>query len=187
MHGITKDFTLPTIFLLLRSVTSKPVEDVVIDDLLFSGPDSWAEKDLTAEKVRFDDGVDQKGPVPVAVAASRQYAVGETSKSLADKSESGPGNIKPSTVKANMVVVGDSDFASNNYVNLYGNGDFFLNTASWLLKEENLVSIRPRERKASPINLTSAQGMAIFVFGTFVFPLIVAGVGTIIWWRRRAL
>lgn len=186
-HGITKDFTLPTIFLLLRSVTSQPFEDVVIDDLLFSGPDSWAEKSLSDEKVRFDDGIDQKGPVPVALAAVRQYAVDKSSGSPADKKDSEPEKDKPSKVKSNMVVVGDSDFASNGYVSLYGNGDFFLNTASWLLKEENLVSIRPRERKDSPLQLSRAQGTAIFIFGTFVFPLVIVGIGTIIWWRRRAL
>lgn len=90
-------------------------------------------------------------------------------------------------MKANLVVVGDSDFASNSYVNLYGNGDFFLNTASWLLKEETLISIRPRQRKSSPVQLTSVQGSAMFIFGTIVFPLAVVITGSIIWWKRRAL
>ena len=187
MHGITKDFTLPTIFLLLRSVTSKPYDDVVVDDLLFSGPDSWAEKDLSGEKIRFDKGVDQKGPVPVAVAAVRQYPTGDPAKSPGPDGGAEAPKEDPPVIKANMVIVGDSDFASNNYVNLYGNGDFFLNTASWLLKEENLISIRPRERKSSPMKLTSGQGTALFVFGTFVFPLGVAVAGAVVWWRRRAL
>ena len=86
-----------------------------------------------------------------------------------------------------MVVVGDSDFASNNYVNLYGNGDFFLNTVSWLLKEDTLISIRAKERTSSPLTLSASQGNALFIIATLVFPLIIAGLGTIIWWRRRAL
>jgi ABC-type uncharacterized transport system involved in gliding motility auxiliary subunit len=185
-HGITKDFTLPTIFLLLRSVTSKPFEDVVINELLFSGPDSWAEKDMKAEQVRFDDGVDQKGPIPIAVAATRQYGKNKSATSENEKVSPDAEGAKKE-IKANMVVVGDSDFATNNYVNLYGNGDFFLNTVSWLLKEDTLISIRPKEMKSSPLTLSATQGNALFIFGTIIFPLIVAGLGTIIWWRRRAL
>ncbi|MGV7221161.1 MAG: GldG family protein [Nitrospinales bacterium] len=186
-HGITKDFTLPTIFLLLRSVTSKPFEDVTIVDLLFSGPDSWAEKDMTADKVRYDEDVDQKGPIPIALAATRQYGTKNAPENPEKKNDAVSTDEVTKDIKANMVVVGDSDFASNNYVNLYGNGDFFLNTVSWLLKEETLISIRAKERKSSPLTLSATQGNTLFIFGTLVFPLIVAGIGTIIWWRRRAL
>ena len=186
-HGITKNFTLPTIFLLLRSVTSKTFEDVVISELLFSGPDSWAEKDMKADKVRFDEGVDQKGPIPIAVAATRQYGTKKASEAPAKKKDAESSDETEKEIKANMVVVGDSDFASNNYVNLYGNGDFFLNTVSWLLKEDTLISIRAKERKSSPLTLSATQGNVLFVVGTVIIPLIVAGLGTIIWWRRRAL
>ena len=46
------------------------------------------------------------------------------------------------------MVFGDSDFASNNYLNLSGNRDLFLNTVSWLAEEENLMPSGPR--KAAP-------------------------------------
>ena len=39
--------------------------------------------------------------------------------------------------KARIVLLGDSDFAGNEFVNLSGNRDFFLNTLSWLAEEEN--------------------------------------------------
>ena len=41
------------------------------------------------------------------------------------------------------MLVGDSDFAANEFVNLSGNRDFFLNTLSWLAEEENLIAVRP--------------------------------------------
>ena len=64
------------------------------------------------------------------------------------------------------MVIGDSDFASNQYFNFSGNGDFFLNTASFLAEEENLISIRPKERKSNPVSLTRSQGMYILMLGS---------------------
>ncbi|NIR53349.1 MAG: hypothetical protein GWM98_01075 [Nitrospinaceae bacterium] len=84
-------------------------------------------------------------------------------------------------------MVGDSDFASNQFFSLYGNGDFFLNTASWLLKEENLIAIRPRQRKWNPITLSDTQGNLTFMLGTIAFPALVVLTGFRIWWKRRAL
>ena len=89
--------------------------------------------------------------------------------------------------KAHLVVVGDSDFAGNQYFSLYGNGDFFLNAASWLAKEENLISIRPRKRKWSPITLTETQGNLTFILGIIVFPGLVILTGFRVWWKRRSL
>jgi ABC-type uncharacterized transport system involved in gliding motility auxiliary subunit len=83
--------------------------------------------------------------------------------------------------------VGDSDFASNQFFSLYGNSDFFLNTASWLAKEDNLISIRPRTRKWSPITLSDTQGNLISMLGIIVFPSLVLLTGFRVWWKRRSL
>ena len=88
--------------------------------------------------------------------------------------------------KATLVVIGDSDFASNQYFNFSGNGDLFLNTASFLAEEENLISIRPKERKSSPVSLTRSQGMYILMLGLLT-PSLVIYIGVRTWWRRRRL
>ena len=88
---------------------------------------------------------------------------------------------------AHLVAVGDSDFASNNYYKFSGNSDFFLNAAAWLMEEEDLIAIRPRQRKASPMPLTSNQGTLVFVIGSIILPLFTALAGFRIWWRRRSL
>ena len=85
------------------------------------------------------------------------------------------------------MVIGDSDFANNTYFNFSGNGDFFLNTASWLAEEENLIAIRPKERKDTPIHLTSDWGSAIFLLGTIIFPGVIVLAGIRNWWTRRRL
>ncbi len=184
MHDITKDFALPTIFPVLRSVTAKQAEGVEVSELLQTGANSWAETKIDGGKVKFDEGEDQKGPVTIAVVASLK-------PDSADKPKPGAEDTgeeeKPSAKKGNLVVLGDSDFASNTYFKFSGNGDFFLNTASWLAEEESLIAIRPKERKDSPIHLTSDTGAALFFTGTVVFPGIVVLIGVRKWWTRRRL
>ena len=150
--------------------------------MLKTSNNSWGESDFESGTVNFDAESDLKGPVSVAVVASKLLDSEETHQ----KNKETQGH-KKSQPKATLVVIGDSDFANNRYSNFSGNGDFFLNTVSWLAEEENLISIRPKKRKNTPIHLTRSWGSAIFVLGIFVFPGIVAGAGLRIWWRRRGL
>lgn len=189
MHDITKDFALPTIFPVLRSVTAKQVEGVTVEELLQTGANSWAEMDFGGKKVKFDEGVDKQGPVTIAVVASKKPDAAD-SPVLGDD-EKGANETeakeKPSAKQGNLVVLGDSDFANNTYFNFSGNGDFFLNTTSWLAEEESLISIRPKERKDSPINLTSDTGAVLFFAGTVLFPGVIVLIGVRKWWTRRRL
>jgi len=189
MHDITKDFALPTIFPVLRSVTAKQADGVKVSELLQTGANSWAEMDFGGEKVKFDEGVDQRGPVTIAVVASKKPDSAEMPKpGENEKGEDDKGAEKsPSAKKGNLVVLGDSDFANNTYFNFSGNGDFFLNTTSWLAEEESLISIRPRERKDTPLHLTSDWGAALFLTGTILFPGVIVLAGVRKWWTRRRL
>jgi ABC-type uncharacterized transport system involved in gliding motility auxiliary subunit len=74
----------------------------------------------------------------------------------------------------------------NKYFNFSGNGDLFLNTTSFLAEEENLISIRPKERKNTPLSLTSTQGVFILMLGVLT-PSLVVLMGIRTWWRRRSL
>ena len=89
--------------------------------------------------------------------------------------------------KAGIVVFGDSDFASNNYLNLSGNRDLFLNTVSWLAEEENLIAIRPKEGGSFFTPVTATQERLIFWLSMIVLPAVVVGSGVATYmWRRRS-
>jgi len=184
LHDITKNFALPTIFPVLRSVTAQQTEGIEVDELLQTGENSWAEIDFTGKKVKFDEGRDKKGPIVIAVIASKEISSKETPTENTEATQDGK-NQSPK--KGNLMVIGDSDFANNTYFNFSGNGDFFLNTASWLAEEETLIAIRPKERKDTPIHLTSDWGSAIFLIGTIIFPGVIALAGIRNWWTRRRL
>ncbi|MFQ5673813.1 MAG: Gldg family protein [Nitrospinales bacterium] len=196
-HDITKDFSLPVVFPLLRSVAGRPVEGLKVLDLLKTGPESWSESNYQDSKFQFDKDEDYKGPVPVAVVTTKpifKQSAAKTDKK--DPLSLTPKEIKESSQKlaggklrgkARLVVIGDSDFASNEFFNSSGNGDFFLNTVSWMIREGNLIFIRAKERKKSPLQLTSTQGRIIFITSIFVVPALVLIPGIRSWWRRRAL
>jgi ABC-type uncharacterized transport system involved in gliding motility auxiliary subunit len=187
-HPITRNIGQETIYPMLRSVSAITTEGLETTQVLFSGPKSWAEKDYNSGKVRLDPGIDLEGPVPVAVVSSKNIKSANSTEPKPDVApEAHKSEPQAPAKKAHLVVIGDSDFASNQFFSLYGNGDFFLNTASWLAKEENLISIRPRTRKWSPITLTDTQGNIIAMLGIIVFPGVVILVGFRVWWKRRSL
>jgi ABC-type uncharacterized transport system involved in gliding motility auxiliary subunit len=112
--------------------------------------------------VKPDPG-ETRGPLAVAAAATVD-------------GKSASADQKPP--KARLVVVGDSDFASNLAFNAQGNRDFTLNILAWLAGEENVISIRPKDARNSPVFLTATQGYVLFWLPVVVLPIamIVAGV-----------
>ena len=84
-----------------------------------------------------------------------------------------------------MVVFGNAGFANNQFIGQYFNRDLLLNTVSWLVGEEELISIRPRTIRASRVQLTADQGTTVFYLSVLILPeiLLIAGLAT--WWRRR--
>jgi ABC-type uncharacterized transport system involved in gliding motility auxiliary subunit len=187
-HEITNNFALPTIFPLLRTVTAIKSTEADTTEFLLTGANSWGEinlDDLKDGKSQFDEKSDIQGPVAVGVISTRKTpnkGIRELESNNKKKSTSKQKNIQ----KAHLTVIGDSDFAGNQYFNFSGNGDLFLNVASFLTEEENLISIRPKERKNSPLSLTSDQGIFILMLGLLT-PSFVIFIGVRTWWRRRHL
>ncbi len=173
-HPITQGFRYATFFPVARtvSVKDKPPEGVTAQPLARTSPESWAE--TNQEEIRTGqvkrDADEAQGPLTVAaVATVDAQGVSEERKGA----------------KARIVVVGDSDFATNAFVNLSGNKDLFLNTLSWLAEEENLIAIRPKESRSTPIFLTAAQGQVLFYVPVVLLPLAMIVAGVVVVVRKR--
>jgi ABC-type uncharacterized transport system involved in gliding motility auxiliary subunit len=185
-HDITRDFALATIFPLVRSVHAMRKEGIVTTQLLQTGQNSWGETDFDSPQVKFDQGIDQQGPIPVAVIATKEIATDEIASGESDDPESI--ESKPKVVKkGKLMVVGDSDFAANGKFNFSGNSDFFLNSVSWLAEESDLISIRAKQRSNQPFHMSSTWGSTLFIFGMILLPGSVIFAGLRTWWRRRRL
>jgi ABC-type uncharacterized transport system involved in gliding motility auxiliary subunit len=165
-HPITKDLgRTVTFFPLARSVkTGQSAKgDISSTDLLKTSDASWGETELKGNEAKFDDGKDNKGPISLGVAES---------KKVGDK-------------EARLVVIGDSDFSTNNYVRHAGNGDFFLNTINWLAQDEDLISIRPKSTTNRSVTLTDSQQSFFKWLTIALMPFAVIGTGFYVWWKRR--
>lgn len=95
------------------------------------------------------------------------------------------GNWPAGTKEFQLVVAGDADFLTNQLLKRNLNRDLFLNSVLTLAKEENMVSITPKEITATELTLTENK-FYMFLF-IFVIPLPIAMLissGTL-WYRRR--
>jgi ABC-type uncharacterized transport system involved in gliding motility auxiliary subunit len=156
-----------TFFELARSVRldSVAVETIqaVAAVLAHTSDASWGEVDLSVlrdaggEQIVSLDDDDLRGPVGLAVAVHDTAGEG-----------------------GRLVVFGDSDVATSRYFDLQGNGDLVLNAISWLVEDESLISIRPREAGYNPITLTAGQSDWIFWITVILYPGAMAILGFVV-------
>jgi ABC-type uncharacterized transport system involved in gliding motility auxiliary subunit len=184
-HPITEKFTIPTVFPLVRSVTKGPTleKNVMLSPLARSGEHSWAETDVEKAlegKYEYDPKQDQEGPVTVAIVAEIK------------KEKSPQENTKNEETKklknGKIVVFGDADFLLNQYFELLGNKDLFLNTIHWMTEDESLITIRkkkPSQEDLNPVFLSQIQSRMIFIGVVILQPLIILAIGMVIAWRRK--
>jgi ABC-type uncharacterized transport system involved in gliding motility auxiliary subunit len=165
-HPITKDMArTATFYPLARSVKTgdSAKGEMFFTEILKTSEASWAETDLKGNEAKFDEGKDTKGPISLGVAAS---------KKIGDK-------------ESRLVVIGDSDFATNGYSRLAGNADLFLNAVNWLAQDEDLISIRPKSATNRSVTMTESQQRWLFWLTVLLMPLAVIGAGAYVWWKRR--
>jgi ABC-type uncharacterized transport system involved in gliding motility auxiliary subunit len=181
-HPITEGFREPTLFHMARSVSPKTEAAPAIAPIVRSSDQSWAERNverLFKESLGELDGQDLKGPVPVAVAGELELA--KPPPPPAEGAEP-----PPAPPKARIVVVGDTDFASNAIVQQFSNRDFLVNSVNWLLGDVDAITVRPNEARASRLQLTREIVAQLRYLSLFVLPEAIAVLGVVVWWRRRA-
>jgi gliding motility-associatede transport system auxiliary component len=178
-----KQLDTAAVFAVARTVEPSGSHDTGLKVRLIalSSPDSWAHVNggvVPDGKVSFDRATDKPGPLPVAVMVSDRRAA----------SASGAAGTHAAPRVGRMIVFGDSDFASNLYLNLLGNKDLFMSSIGVLSEDNELIAMRhkglPRS-SLSPISLTAWQGRWIFWTGVVLEPATFAALGLLITWRRR--
>jgi ABC-type uncharacterized transport system involved in gliding motility auxiliary subunit len=84
-----------------------------------------------------------------------------------------------------FVVIGNSGWAANRFLDFNGNSDLALNAVNWLASDEDLISIRPKAPENRRVSMTQRQFNAVLVTSQFILPLIVVVAGFGVWWKRR--
>ncbi|MGF2035038.1 MAG: GldG family protein [Nostoc sp. CmiVER01] len=100
-----------------------------------------------------------------------------------------PASSTPSSqtaTESRLVVLGNSDFATDGLFQQQLNGDVFLNSVTWLSQQDQQsLSIRPKEPKNRRITLTTTQANLLILSSLLLLPLIGFAIAVIIWWKRR--
>ena len=88
--------------------------------------------------------------------------------------------------EARLIVLGNSQFATNGWFQQQLNGDVFLNSVSWLSKpEQETLSISPKKTTNRRIAMTLVEARFLSWMAIVILPILALAIGGIIWWQRR--
>ena len=188
---ITRDLVSMQLMTLLPLATSvapseQPPEGVSVTGLMQTSDRAWLEKD--PQVAQFDEGVDTKGPLSLAVAVEGSLSpAAESQEGSEQPADAGDDKAGESQSKTRLVVIGNVNFAANDLSGepAIGNRDLFLNSVSWLVEEEDMISIRAKEPQVRTVFLSNEQANFVFFTSVIFLPLAVLAVGGVVWWNRR--
>lgn len=152
-------------FPLSRSMEVKNGDKTSVQKLFDSSDTSLATNSLNSPRIDPNDPKNRKGPMTLAAAGT--YNTGKQDS------------------QGRFVVVGTSSWAANSFINFNGNSDLALNAVDWLSSDEDLISIRPKDREDRRVTMTRAQLNLVRSTSQFILPLIVVVAGVSVWWKRR--
>lgn len=142
--------------------TANIQKEISIDEIVRTGPNSIAFKDL-----KPGQGQGNPGPFTVVVSVQGQYPGSEMKKDF------------------NMILAGDADFMSNQLLGQNLNRDIVLNSIASLVKEENLISITPKEVQVTQLTMTPNK-WSFFILGFILpVPMFMLIMAIVLWLKRR--
>jgi len=96
-------------------------------------------------------------------------------------------NPKIKEGQSRIVIVGNAELATDEFINAPGNAQFLLNAIDYLVEDESLISIRSKQVQARPIKKPSESIEKVIRYTTVVLPpVLVFLTGIVIWSLRRS-
>ncbi|HEX7951717.1 MAG TPA: GldG family protein [Burkholderiales bacterium] len=190
-HEITRDLPL-TFFPGVRSLSPTPqrVPGTSVRPIINSSKSSYG--GTNRDRAEFNKDKDKAGPLTLMVAVNRRPEFVASTEAVTRTQPATPlappaTNSAPaaSGATSRIAVIGDSDFATNSFFHILGNGTLFLNTVNYLAAQENLIGLEPRTYDLPRVDLTNRQMKATFFLSIILIPALMAVVGIAVWWRRR--
>ena len=130
---------------------------------------SWNETGpLAGEIAEGDNDGEQPGPLDIIMALTRSVQQ-DDGKLLTQR----------------VIISGDSDFLSNQFI---GNGDNLnlgLNMVNWLSHDDELIAITPQSAIDTQLDLSDNEQLFIAAFFLLILPLLLLTAGIRIWLLRR--
>jgi ABC-type uncharacterized transport system involved in gliding motility auxiliary subunit len=173
MRGFSSIFYLPRSVrptLVARKLWVKSHDKPKVIPLFLASKQSWSESQPEQVPAAYDaDTPDYREPNGISMGvAVEKGAVGLDVQ------------IKPTR----LVVIGDSDFASNAGLT-GGDEDVFMGSLNWLLERDELIGIAPKPVQKVKLFMTRAQLNMLFWLALMAVPGLFSIAGLVVWLRRR--
>lgn len=161
-HPIVREFDQVTVFPNVAGLSVRAVEGWKSQVLLDTRGNAWLETGRIDDE-RFDKGKDIPGPIAFGFAMTRSIEGREQ----------------------RVVVIGDGDFLSNQFLGNGGNLELGMSITNWLSRDDAYVSIPVRTARDRNLELSHTARNVISTGFFLVLPLGLIATGVTVWWRRR--
>lgn len=162
-HAVTTQLQSNTLFPFARQIAADDSAGWRVTPLIDVAPRGWIETGKLGAKPTFDKSHDFPGPVNVASAFER---------TTGDREQ-------------RVMVIGTGHFLSNSFLGNGGNLALGMGMINWLSGDDALIAVDPRPAADTRIEIETAQLYLIAVLLLILLPLVFAGTGITVWWRRR--
>jgi ABC-type uncharacterized transport system involved in gliding motility auxiliary subunit len=84
-----------------------------------------------------------------------------------------------------IVAIGSAQLANNYGAQRSENRDMFTNIVSYLVQDEDFISIRPKDAEKTTLDLNTGASQLNLMFVSYIYPFLFLIIGTYFWMRRR--
>lgn len=152
-------FMVPTV---IERIGASPPAGITIEDLVKTGQDA-----MEFENNQFDKP-GKRGPFTVV-------------SSVKGKFPGAPAESK----EFSLVLAADRDFLTDKFLYRNLNRDLVLNSMAALAKDENLISITPKEVSKTKMEVTATQFKLFILLFIIPLPIVLFVTSGVLWVRRR--
>lgn len=162
-HITTDSLKGPTLFPVAQAFQRSALGDWKTEELIFSSDASWNETSEMSGKLDMDATNEFAGPHALGMALTRQQ----------------------NHVAQRVIVMGDSDFLSNDYLGYGKNSAILLSMVTWLSGDDALLDSDYRLTPDVQLNFTQTQLSIIAGICLILLPLLLLLTGARLWYLRR--
>ena len=164
-HPITTGLTSPVLLPQVTALEITPLAGQVVSPLLQTGEFSWTETGSLEGAVQYDaNSIERRGPLVLGLSIERK---------LANKNQ-------------RIVIIGDADFASTQFVGNGANQAFGESVIVWLSGDADALEFVTQAAPDTQLTLNSRDIVILTVSLLAGVPILLALVAAVLGWRRRA-
>lgn len=140
---------------------------------------------------RYTQDMFTESGIPLAAVVSGQFPSFYADKPIphdtSDEVIPQPGNKLDRSSDTRIILVGDGDFAKDQFLGGRDNLNFFANMIDYLVDDAGLITIRSKDVSLPPLEQVSDGSKKMYKFGNMIVPpLLVLGYGLLRWQMRKA-